>query len=356
MAETPIAITGLGMISPNGGNMLQTCASVRAGIGRFQEFEEYFCEPEELDWGDSELYVGAKAPRIESAEYEKRVEALLLEAIQDLIRNTKMHRGTLADAGIGVALPPDSRAGIPADFLKKRIARLLVKVSQSGAGGVDLFPSGQSGFFEAIVNASALLRQGRCSVCIVAGADSFHDDRILAWLDKEERLKSTRNKDGFIPGEAAAAVLLETKANAKKRGAKILAVLGGIGIGLESNALSSDKPSSGRGLADAVKKAILMEKDPLEIGWVACDLNGESYKAKEWALCQVALPANFRTLKHVWHPADTMGDVGAASGAILVSLAARAFEREYAPEDKCLIFGCADGGARAALILKRDSE
>jgi 3-oxoacyl-[acyl-carrier-protein] synthase-1 len=94
-------------------------------------------------------------------------------------------------------------------------------------------------------------------------------------------------------------------------------------------------------------------ENPLEVEWVAGDLNGESYRAREWGLSQVMLLEHFRRLKHIWHPADSLGDVGAASGAVLVSLAARAWDKEYAPAEKCLIFAGSDDGSRGALLLQR---
>jgi 3-oxoacyl-[acyl-carrier-protein] synthase-1 len=197
------------------------------------------------------------------------------------------------------------------------------------------------------------IRMGQSKFCLVGGADSYQDGNTLAWLDGTGRLKSNRNRDGLIPGEAAAALLLESRRQAEARGEKILARIEGLGRGLEKNPRESGRPSGGTGLVQALRAAMGNAENPLEVEWVAGDLNGESYRAREWGLSQVMLLEHFRRLKHIWHPADSLGDVGAASGAVLVSLAARAWDKEYAPAEKCLIFAGSDDGSRGALLLQR---
>jgi 3-oxoacyl-[acyl-carrier-protein] synthase-1 len=56
-------------------------------------------------------------------------------------------------------------------------------------------------------------------------------------------------------------------------------------------------------------------------------------------------------VKHLLHPADCLGDVGAATGGVLLGLAARAFERGYALASRALLFVASDDGARAALTI-----
>ena len=350
MSEIDVVITGLGMATSVGVDMVQTCASVRAGINRFRECPIYICEPEDLDWGDPEPYVGARASWLEDAPCDERIEALLLDATQDLIRNAGLRRDMLAGTGIGVSLPAHALPEM--SLMKERLSDLFRKAAGAKASAPTLFAGGHAGGFEAFADALSALRQGKFRFCMVAGADSYHDSRILAGLDSQGRLKSKNNKDGLIPGEAACAVLLETRASALQRKAPILAVIRGIGMADEPATINTDRPSSGRGLTRAVRMAFPEENHPADILWAAGDLNGESYKAGEWGLCQVALPAFFHSLKHVWHPADAIGDVGAASGPVLVSLVARAFARGYAPANQCLIFGGADGGARGALVLQ----
>lgn len=350
MAQDRIVITGLGMSTPVGVDMAQTCASVRAGISRFREYDDYECEPEELDWGEPEPVVGSRACHLESGPAPERAGALVLEALQDLVRNAKLSRELFGQALTSVVLPPADRSGLDLAPEGSVLPESLRRAFSASPAGPRAYTGG-TGFFDALREAIMPLQEGRCKACVIACADSYHDAQHLARLDRAGRLKCKRSPQGFIPGESGACVLLETRAAAEKRGADILAVVGGIGSGTEPAPTGPDLTGSGRGLAEAVGLALQGEGDACPVEWVACDLNGEVWRAREWGLCQVALSGSFKGLKHVWHPADCLGDIGAASGAVLVSLAARAFQRGYAPAERCLVFCATDSGERAALVL-----
>jgi 3-oxoacyl-[acyl-carrier-protein] synthase-1 len=85
---------------------------------------------------------------------------------------------------------------------------------------------------------------------------------------------------------------------------------------------------------------------------VVSDLNGERARAFEWmtAFVRGAIPhqSDFRH----WNPAESVGDSGAASGAIACVWAATALERGYAREGQALVWGSSDEGAREALLLE----
>jgi 3-oxoacyl-[acyl-carrier-protein] synthase-1 len=88
--------------------------------------------------------------------------------------------------------------------------------------------------------------------------------------------------------------------------------------------------------------------------WVISDLNGEPYRAIDWGN---ALVRRIRALAEpvLWCPALWFGDTGAASGAVALCLAARAFERSYAPAPWSLVLSSADGPDRAAVIVTADA-
>jgi 3-oxoacyl-[acyl-carrier-protein] synthase-1 len=50
----------------------------------------------------------------------------------------------------------------------------------------------------------------------------------------------------------------------------------------------------------------------------------------------------------LWLPAASFGDTGAATGAVATCMAARAFERGYAPGDAALIGLSSESGERGA--------
>jgi len=83
------------------------------------------------------------------------------------------------------------------------------------------------------------------------------------------------------------------------------------------------------------------------------DLNGESYKAKEWAVAELrTLPKGLAT--HL-HPADCFGDIGSMAGVVQLGLAAIGLSRKewLAP---ALIVAGADGSARAVVVVDMPGE
>jgi 3-oxoacyl-[acyl-carrier-protein] synthase-1 len=340
-----IAITGLGMISPVGLNAVQSCAAVRAGVNRFQEFEDYLCQPGEPEL-DFEPMKGARVPALGLGT--ERFADLMQAALQDLIQNAQLTRARIPELGMYLATPDSTRIGPPEIF-----AESIGKASDGLFQELRAFAGGNAGFFLALEEAIAALSQGRCRAAVVAAVDSYHLAPVLALLDEAGRLSSERNLDGFLPGEAAAAILVESRSAAESRGASVLATLQGVGRASEEKTVHGDVPSSGIGLAQAISAVVGSRGGPAAIDWVACDMNGESYRASEWGHCQVNLLELFRGLRHVWHPADCLGDVGGASGAVLACLVARAFQRGYAPADHCLVWASSDEGLRAATLLWR---
>jgi len=358
MSRDKITISGLGMVSPVGLNAAQSCAAVRAGISLFKECDDFECEPEELDWSEPEPAIGARAPESCFAPSglelpQSRITALLLQAIQDLIRNSGMSRNEFARANVYIAVPAADRTGLAEGLPVEELRAFFSSAIKPFFGELKFFPGPSGAFFSAFAQAADRLSQDRDAAFVVAGVDSYHDFNTLSWLDRLGRFKSGRNRDGFVPGEAAAAVLLKAGVTAEAGAGKPLAIVEGLGLASEKNVIGSGCHSTAAGLSEAILMAAGSNGSAPAFQWAACDLNGESYRSMEWGLCQVRLSGYFSGLKQVWHPADCMGDIGAASGAALTVLAARAFEKSYAPADKCLIFCSSDDGARAALVLAK---
>ena len=169
-------------------------------------------------------------------------------------------------------------------------------------------------------------------------------------LDHAYRLKSARNVDGFCPGEAAVALLFEDAR--PRRGVTRAAAISAIGLGTEPEPLRSDKVSTGTGLVQALRAALPVDRGP---EFLLCDLNGESYRAFEWGVAQARLGARLEGLRRVVMPARSVGDVGAATGALLIATAAEAFARGWAPGEDALLFTGSDGPLRAAARVSRST-
>jgi 3-oxoacyl-[acyl-carrier-protein] synthase-1 len=347
-----LAITAAGMVSPVGLDLIQSCASVRAGIDRFQEFEDFECEPEELDWGESELLRGARVPTLslDSA----RVPALLLWALQDIVRNAHLRRNQLDRLGLCVVLPESRPAADPSPS-DAELEVLFQEEMRVHCAEMRAVRTGRTGWADAVQIANAWLKAGSFFGCVVVGVDSYHDQETLKWLDASGRLASRRNLDGFLPGEAGAAILLESEPAALARGVTPKALLSGPGCALEGQPQVSGDPSTAAGLTRAIEAALeTAGKGSAPFSWVACDLNGERYRSQEWGNCIVRLRHALGEVEplNTWHPADCLGDVGAASGVVLAALVARAFEKGYSPANECLIWTAGDDANRAAGVIE----
>ena len=208
---------------------------------------------------------------------------------------------------------------------------------------------GHTAVFELLSEAQRIMAEGEADAVILLAVDSYFAAERLEVLDEAWRLRSARNVDGFTPGEAAAALFLEPLA-ARKR--KAQAVLGPVAIAEEANLITSDKQSTGGALTTAVRRALAGSSTTGPCSWVLCDMNGESYRAYEWGLAMARVPARLGSVAKLSHPAECLGDVGAATGGVLLGVAATGFVRGYAPGGEALLWAASDGPTRAALRVE----
>ena len=122
---------------------------------------------------------------------------------------------------------------------------------------------------ESIVNAVEHLRAGLADVVIAGGTESVIHPVTIASFSSMQAL-SKRNdspetasrpgsidRDGFVMGEGAAVLILETEEHAKARGAKIYGVVAGGGVTADSYHITANDPE-GAGAARAVRLALDM--------------------------------------------------------------------------------------------------
>ncbi|HWN97490.1 MAG TPA: beta-ketoacyl synthase N-terminal-like domain-containing protein, partial [Methylomirabilota bacterium] len=217
---------------------------------------------------------------------------------------------------------------------------------------VEVIREGRAAGLTALHSAAAAIASGKIAGAVVGGVDSLIRPAVHERLMSAGILTApSSNPHGIRPGEAAAFLVLEANPQA---GAP-LALLAGTGIAEEPTA-GTDQPNQGHGLTNAIRAArgqAALEYIPLMI----CDLNGERYRALEWLL---AFPRSFVNLQwrqdlatsgEFWHPADCVGDTGAASGIVDCIWAIEAMRKGYALTDRVLVWGASEGKRRAAAIL-----
>jgi 3-oxoacyl-[acyl-carrier-protein] synthase II len=133
---------------------------------------------------------------------------------------------------------------------------------------------------EAIGLAMEMIRSGRADVVVAGGTEAAMHPMPIAGFAAMQAL-STRNddpegasrpydtgRDGFVLGEGAAVIVLETEAHAKARGAKIYAEVCGLGMSSDAHHIAAPDPvgaGASRAMREAVTSAGLSHKDIVHI-------------------------------------------------------------------------------------------
>jgi 3-oxoacyl-[acyl-carrier-protein] synthase-1 len=209
---------------------------------------------------------------------------------------------------------------------------------------------GRAGGFIAIGQAVLTIQTGQADFMIAGGIDSYRDLYVLGTLDKEGRVKSETNWDGFIPGEGAGFLLLAAERARTAHGLAALARVAPVATGFEPGHLYSAEPYRGEGLAGTLGGLVAQGALDAPVGEVYSSMTGESHWAKEWGVAFLRTRAAFREDHGVHHPADCIGDTGAASGPLMVGLAALGIKSRYR-RSPALAYGSSDRGARAAILV-----
>lgn len=346
-----IVISAVSAVTALGPTAKISNAAIQAGVLPFQEHDYIRCTPEDPEWDEDLGPIVARVPFISAYTNDiERFNRMAIPALSELFSNSSLTRKSLSNAGLLLALPQKdhsvTRIGADQTWLTQ-----LRKAT--GLGGIAIAKAqnrGRTGTFEMINEAAEMLRSGELDQCIVGGVDSYLFDHRIEHLDQKWRVKTDRNVDGFIPGEAAAMLMLETRSNAMTRGVTALACIDGMGFGIEEVDLNCNRASSGQGLTQAIRQALSQCSDQQNIRSVHGSLNGESYFAYEWGLVQTRLGQQLQNISKLCHPADCVGEIGAAIGALMIVNATGIIEKSKKSES-ILLFTANDDPGRAAVVL-----
>jgi 3-oxoacyl-[acyl-carrier-protein] synthase-1 len=247
----------------------------------------------------------------------ERLITLALGALRALVRDAELTRDELRSSALLLALPEAGPDVAGWDLARAFAPALLGRAGIDPPARVAVDQSGHGAALVLLEAAARLLHDRKVGRCVLVAVDSYLDaERLTEWDERRGRLRSDRNPDGFLPGEAAVALLFEP-------------------------------PGERRALAAVAPPAFGVEPQP--IGGDKNGLNGESHRAFEWGLARMRLTPALDEAR-VRHPADCVGDVGAASGALLVGLAAHLLERGRAATS-ALVFTASSAGQRAATLV-----
>ncbi len=344
-----LGIDALAAISPVGNDLRQTASSVRARVNRFAPHPALECVSGDHESEEpSEPVVMGLCRRFPSElEGAERLVSMLLACLGDMLLGEEIAADDLASSAFLLALPANDVAVAEWGLGEAFGSDLWLRAGLPSPAVFETNQSGHTGSCELIQRAFDLLMEGSATSCFVAGVDSYNADARVALLDESKSLRSSRNHDGFIPGEAASLLRLSLPGAASAR-----ALLERPTFGREPQPVSGGRHSTGEGLAESIRAM----SDGRRWGRVYCDLNGQSYRFAEWGLMRTRLAAELCDDIALVHPADCLGDVGAATGGILVGCAVAALERGYAGDSQALLWTASDDGLRASLCVRAKQQ
>jgi 3-oxoacyl-[acyl-carrier-protein] synthase II len=289
MTTPRIVVTGIGASSPLGGTAPESWSALLAGESGARTLEHEWVATYEL-------------PVTFAAEAKVRPEAVLARPVAKRLDPASQFALVAAmeaweDAGAPEVDPErlgvDFATGIGGvwtlldawDTLREKGPRRVMPMTvpmlmpNAAAGNLSLHfgarafartvASACASSTESIVNAVEHLQDGLADIVIAGGTESaIHPITVASFasmqaLSRRNDDPSTASRpcsvdrDGFVMGEGAGALILETEEHAKARGAKIYAYVVGGGVTADSYHITANDPE-GRGAARAVRLALDM--------------------------------------------------------------------------------------------------
>ena len=202
----------------------------------------------------------------------------------------------------------------------------------------------------ALRRAANILESGVARCCAFCVADTQLHIRVSRWHEDHFRLKCAYLTDGLMPVRSSLFPNHRERFDARPVAHRFSRGLVPTGISTGGSNDLSERPNTAKVLTAASRSALGDARlEASEIGAVWSDLNGESYRAREWAFSEIRL--GFKAHTELIHPADCYGDVGAASDAILFGLAALAQATGWSGGKPALVFTGSEAGIRGATII-----
>ena len=233
-----------------------------------------------------------------------------------------------------VGLPPDrpGRAqdlSAVADRVRAELAAFGLRTAQA-----TVMEAGHAAGAMAVHAAWQAIRTGAAEFALAGGADSYTEPETLEWLEANDQVHSAgfqNNGYGFVPGEAAAFIMLGSASAAERCGLDPGLELVAAQTARETNLIKTDTVCTGEGLTALFRSLAAALQRSIKVDHLYCDLNGEPYRADEFGFAIVRAGSLFKDPSAFTAPADCWGDVGAASGPLYLVLADAAARKSYAP-------------------------
>ncbi|TNY34664.1 beta-ketoacyl-ACP synthase II [Thermomonospora catenispora] len=290
--QTTVVVTGLGATTPLGGDVPSTWSALLAGRSGVRP----------LDWeGIEELPVRFAAQlTVEPSEVMPkhklrrldRNEAIALIAAHEAWEDAGYafgdrdghtvdgdRLGVVISSGIGGLHTALNSYDVYRERGWQRVSPFTVPMLMpNGASGLVGIEFGAMAGSHALVSACAssaeaigyaidMIRSGRADVVIAGGTEAcIHPLQLAAFASmralstrNDEPTRASRpydkNRDGFVLGEGAAVLILESEEHARARGARIHAIAAGCGYSGDAHDIVQPDPT-GSGAAKAMRRAL----------------------------------------------------------------------------------------------------
>lgn len=343
-----MAIIGLGATTPLGRSAWATAAAVRAGISGFTQHAFM------VDAVGKPMHVAAFPWLDDSCEVGERITECLVAAISEALLPLRAitPRPSLA---LLVNLPI-ARPGLPED-LAHRVAQRVQRDFTGVFERVSVAALGHAGGLVGLHSAQQYMAASPQNMCLVAGVDSYQEPDMLEWLEATDQLHGAGERNnawGFIPGEGAGALLLASASTAQRLGLAPMGRVRGVGLGREAELIGTGTVCLGLGLTEAVRGAMATLPAGQLVTDVYCDMNGDPYRADEFAFLVTRTRERFVAPSEFVAPADCWGDVGAASAPLCIALACVAGVKRYSKGGTSLIWASSVTGERGAALIETE--
>ncbi|MEJ2693407.1 MAG: hypothetical protein P8166_10205, partial [Candidatus Thiodiazotropha sp.] len=312
----PLAITATGMVTGVGLSAPATCAAIRCALDNFQE--THFTDK------SGEWVMACEVPLEKPWRGKVRLIKMAAAAITEILQNNPALNPV--ETPLLLCLAEHDRPGRIIDDDKQLFLDLQSDLGLEFSDQSLVIAAGHVAVAIAFKHARDLIHQQGIKHVLIAACDSLLVAQTLTYYEENDRLLTSNNSNGFIPGEAGAALLLEA---GDGRSDAFLSCEG-LGFAVETALIDSEEPLRAEGLTTAIEESLKDAGCNMgDLEFRITDVSGEQYHFKESTL---ALSRTLRQRKEefdIWHPADCVGEVGSAQGLIMLSVLKTACEKAY---------------------------
>ena len=281
-----VVITGMGVVTPIGNDVSTFWANIKKGICGIDFIKSF-------DTTDFKVKIAAEVKDIEKQnilDYKEtkrmdRYTQLAMLAADEAIRNadfknnpSKNNWGVIIGTGIGGFSTVEKENEKILTKGPKKVSPLFIPMAISNIASASIaIKYGLRGICESVVSACAsgasaihyayrLLQQGMAPVILCGGTEAAITPLALAGFTSMGALCSHNEperasipfdarRSGFVMGEGAGIIVMESLENARQRGVKIYAELIGCGVTCDAYHITAPDPE-GEGGATAMQNAI----------------------------------------------------------------------------------------------------